>query len=595
MDKAKKHYLHDPDYLRVFATDLRDGRQGRRKDGRKMTVEEAVRIAKALNTLKVDVAEVGFPANAAEKELVQEVIPHLTYPTVAVFARDGVTEEINKAFESIRELVIKENRGRICLLTKTGERVSNGLSEKIIVDRMSAGTRKAAKLFKEAGCPADIYTYWEGSSEAPVELLCDLMKESVKIIREEMGNLFKDSDITFGLCDTNGSARRGKIGRMISVILKTAQNGNPVPTLAVHAHNDMGLALSNSLEGIGAGARQADGCVNGNGERYGNADIISVIGNVHYDNPANIKDEKVREALVNPAVKPLKMGVDIEKSFQVSHDVARAFGEEVDFRRPFVGMVNGRTVAGMHNAGEAKNSFAFKTVNPNHFGVPEEGAVMGDLMGSAGVMRYLVERNIHVPKIAAKAISDAYSEIGGYMDEKEFMHRFVAIQGVEDMLDVHISLEHAEWGGASEADGRSNVKLVINKGGEEIEDVGDSKKGDIAAATKAFCKALGKDFEIADYHEEVLHRNGGDVGAEADVIVCVTVRWNGETRTAYSRSPKSTKAGISALCHAINSFSFWNEKKDTAEKSYAEAEITGQGADVIQIARDRGRKCFRCG
>ncbi|MDH5596967.1 MAG: hypothetical protein OEY44_02590 [Candidatus Peregrinibacteria bacterium] len=557
MPTAKEIYQKDPDYLRIFSTDLRDGRQGLSKEGDKMSREDAVLMARSLNDFRADIVEVGF-GGPTDSEIVQAVIPHLTHSTVGVFARDGVTEELEQAFDVIQELVVNENRGRICMLTKTGQRVSSGLPEQVIVDRMTAGTKRVAQLFNETGRPIDLYTYFEGASEAPPELLHALMQESKRIIHAEMKpELLADADLTYGICDTNGSARRGKLARITRLLMPET---NENVRLAVHAHNDFGLALSESLAAIDAGARQVDGCMGGEGERYGNVNLSAVIGNVYYDDPSHVEHDRVRAALADPEVTPLRMGVDVSRMYEVSHVVAQAFGEDLPFKAPFVGPVGGKSGAGMHNAEEMRaggsGDFAFKTVDPRHFGVPEGSTAMHEMMGGAGVRKLLEEHHIIVPRSVARRIAASYSEVGGQMSPGQFIERFVRKPDI---------IRHIEAESASQAHLKlSDSRVELN--GKLLLDLDEVRLGEDETLMGLLCAKLtevtGMEVDVDDstFRAQAYRTSESDHGADADVISEMEVV-NGERRRGFGVDKKNSRANVRAFLAAVNSLSFWKEKK----------------------------------
>jgi 2-isopropylmalate synthase len=570
METAKDKYLHNPDYLRVFATDLRDGRQGRTRHGNKMTIEQAQIVARALDHFNVDIAELGFPENPADQELIAAVKPYLPRATIGVFTRDGIPSSIDKGFEAIEE-EIQQNRGRICMLTKTGERVSGGLGQQVIFDRTRKGTRQIVRGFNERQRPLDFYTYWEGGTEAPVEFLLELMRENARLIREGVNQtLLAGSDITYGICDTNGSARRRRCEEIVSELLPyTRELGLPNVTLSIHAHNDLGLATANTLEAVDAGVRQIDGCVNGNGERYGNTTLVQVLGNLYYDHPDNITDRKVREVLINPGIQPLRMGVNMKNAHGASHEIAEAFNEDIEFRAPFIGGVNGESVAGMHKAGERKGGrFAFRTVEPRDFGVPEEGTVMGELMGTAGTMTYLESRGVYLPKEAVSLVYQEYAKVGGQFSDDEFFQRFVTRPGVEKLVNRHIRTVSQEWGGDSSGSGSHHyITLTCQTDDGKFKKEAHSQNGVVDAAMKALREITGEHaLEIVEFEETAIAEGKKEVGSEADVLVRAKLRQNGEMRTGYGRGP-SVDAQIKAVMQALNTFSFWDEKKKKAEKA----------------------------
>lgn len=568
---AKELYFNNPNYLRVFATDLRDGRQGLNKEGggeesMDMTPEEGVILAKALDGFRADIIEVGFPGNNGDYDFCAEMAGNINYATVAAFARDGIPGDIEAVFKAL-DAQIRQNRGQIALLTKTGERVRGKVTQQQIFDRMTAGVRQSIQGFQKRGVAPSIYTYFEGASEAPEGLLRELIAEHARVVQAETNpDLLSQVDLTYGICDTNGSAYPGKLERVMRA-LSPQVNGLGIPAiLSVHPHNDRGFATGLAYEAVRGGARQVDVCFNGTGERHGNASTAEVLGNWHLNRLSDDADSKVREAVRDPDFPELETGVDLKRAYETANVAASTFRGEVPFKAPFVGKVGGNSKAGMHLSGEARDKYAFRTVNPQDFGVPESAEMQTSvMMGAAGVQRLLSPVGIYLPRKAAAKAFDQYSKSGGgHFTPYGFVDRFILTEDVLEQIDQHsdtyLQLESASWTGKSGKDGKlSSVSLEYKQGEEQATISEESSSGAIDATMRALRSITGQDMEIVWFTEHAIGDKGQDVGSDATVVTRLEVRWNGETRVAYSSDRQSVDAGIKALFHAVNAFSFWKK------------------------------------
>jgi 2-isopropylmalate synthase len=329
--------------ITVFDTTLRDGEQS---PGCSMRLEEKLRMARQLDRLGVDILEAGFPiASEGDFEAVEAVAQDLRRPTIAGLARAGY-EDIERAWQALRHA----QHPRIHVFLATSD---IHLHYKLRMSRGQCLERAAeAVRFARSLC-ADVEFSPEDATRTEVEFLCAVTEAVVDA-----------GATTVNIPDTVGYTVPREMYRIIEAVCNRVRN-RPGVVISVHCHNDLGLAVANSIAGIEAGARQVECTINGIGERAGNASL----------------EEIVMALRVRNDQMPYETGIHGEQLYPSSCLLSEITGAVVQANKAIVGRNAFAHEAGIHQDGVIKNPLTYEIMTPQSVGVPESKLVLGKHSG----------------------------------------------------------------------------------------------------------------------------------------------------------------------------------------------------------------------
>jgi 2-isopropylmalate synthase len=334
-----------PTRIQIFDTSLRDGEQA---PGFSMTPTEKVRLALQLERLGADVIEAGFPVSSdGDFDAVRAVAAVVRRPIVAALAR-ATAGDVDRAWEAIRGAA----RPRIHVFLATSDL---HLAHKLRIDRATclAKTRDAV-AYARARC-ADVEFSAEDATRSDLDFLCDVAAAAVDA-----------GASTINLPDTVGYALPSDIARMFTAV--SDRVGGAV-TLSAHCHNDLGLAVANSIAAIQHGARQVECTINGIGERAGNAAL----------------EEVVMALEVRRAALPFSTGIDTTALVPTSRTLAAIVHVQVAPNKAIVGANAFAHEAGIHQDGMLKHAMTYEIMRPESVGAEGTRLVLGKHSGIRGL------------------------------------------------------------------------------------------------------------------------------------------------------------------------------------------------------------------
>ena len=335
----------------IFDTTLRDGEQA---PGCSMTVDEKLRLAQKLEALGVDIIEAGFPvASTGDFEAVQRVSRAMRSASVAALARCR-REDISLAWNAVRDA----RHPRIHAFLATSD---IHLACKLKITREDA-LRQVGECvqFARSLCE-DVEFSPEDATRSEVEFLCKVLEVAIEA-----------GATTLNIPDTVGYATPGEFGELIRAIRSRVKGVENV-VISVHCHNDLGLAVANSLAGVEAGARQVECTVNGIGERAGNAALEEVVMSMH------VRNDRL----------PFESGVKRDEIYSASRLLSEIIGFQVQPNKAVVGRNAFAHEAGIHQHGVISNPLCYEIMTPESVGVPANHLVLGKHSGRhALLMRY---------------------------------------------------------------------------------------------------------------------------------------------------------------------------------------------------------------
>jgi len=331
------------DVVRIFDTTLRDGEQS---PGFSMNTAEKIRMARQLAALGVDVIEAGFPiASRGDLEAVRMVAQEVRTVPIAALAR-AKKDDVSAAIEALKPAAAP----RLHVFLATSDlhlRVKLNMTREQALEAVESMIRFGRQQVGEVEFSA------EDAGRTDIEFLCKVCQIAVDA-----------GATTLNLPDTVGYAVPEEYGAMFRKVREHL--GDPAGvTLSAHCHDDLGLAVANSLAAIRAGVRQIECTINGIGERAGNASL----------------EEVVVALAVRAESFGVTTGVRLEQLFPTSRMLTEITGAQVAPNKAVVGANAFAHEAGIHQDGIIKNPLTYEIISPQAVGVPARSLVLGKHSG----------------------------------------------------------------------------------------------------------------------------------------------------------------------------------------------------------------------
>lgn len=376
----------DKNRIIIFDTTLRDGEQS---PGASLNVFEKLEIAHQLAKLKVDVIEAGFPVSSpAQFEAVQRIADEVEI-VVAGLAR-AKEIDIKAAYDSLKNakrfrIHTFSSTSDIHILGKFGDnRYGKSLEEKRkTVIKMSQDAVAYAKTFTD-----DVEFSAEDAGRTDIGYLSEVIEAAIEA-----------GATTVNIPDTTGYTFPSEFGKKISELKQRVKNINKA-IISVHCHNDLGLAVANSLAGIENGARQIECTVNGIGERAGNASLEEIVMAL-----------KVRKDLFH-----YYSNIATEEIYNTSKMVSSFTGIIVQPNKAIVGENAFAHESGIHQDGMLKNRQTYEIMTPESVGVPKTKIVLGRHSGRHGLKVRLMELGY---SFTEKELQNVYEKFVELADKKK--------------------------------------------------------------------------------------------------------------------------------------------------------------------------------
>jgi 2-isopropylmalate synthase len=357
----------------IFDTSLRDGEQA---PGCSMTVDEKLRVAHKLETLGVDIIEAGFPiASTGDFEAVQLISREMRSAAVAALARCR-REDISLAWNAVRDA--RHPRVHTFLATSDIH-----LACKLKITREDA-LRQVGECvqFARSLCE-DVEFSPEDATRSEVEFLCKVLEVAIEA-----------GATTLNIPDTVGYSTPGDFGELIRAIRSRVKGVENV-VISVHCHNDLGLAVANSLAGVEAGARQVECTVNGIGERAGNAALEEVVMSMY------VRNDRL----------PFESGIKRDEIYSASRMLSEIIGFQVQPNKAIVGRNAFAHEAGIHQHGVISNPLCYEIMTPESVGVPANHLVLGKHSGRHALLMRYEELGFPLTKQELQAAYERFTQL----------------------------------------------------------------------------------------------------------------------------------------------------------------------------------------
>ena len=363
------------DKVIIFDTTLRDGEQGA---GGALNVQEKLEIARQLEKLNVDVIEAGFPISSpGDFEAVRLIAKEVRPPIICALAR-AHPDDIDRAWEAVKEA----EHPRIHVFLSA--------SDIHLVYQLKKSREEVLEASRDMVTRAKKYT--DDVEFSPM----DASRTEPEYIYQILGAVIDAGATTVNIPDTVGYAIPDEFGNLIEGIFKNVPNINRA-IVSVHCHNDLGLAVANSLESLRRGARQMECTINGIGERAGNASLEEIVMAI-----------RTRKDFFN-----LTTNVDTTQIYRTSRLVSELTGFPVQPNKAIVGANAFRHESGIHQDGVIKRAITYEIMDPRTVGIPASSLVLGKLSGR-------------------HAFKERLSELGYSLSDEDFNRAFLAFKELAD-------------------------------------------------------------------------------------------------------------------------------------------------------------------
>jgi 2-isopropylmalate synthase len=385
------------DRVVIFDTTLRDGEQC---PGATMTFEEKLEVADCLDAMGVDIIEAGFPiASEGDFEAVTAIAKRVERATVAGLAR-AINADIDRAGEAVRHA----RRGRIHTFVSTSPiHLAHQMrkTEAEVLEIITATVTRARNLVEDVEWSA------MDATRTPIDYLCQCVDAAIKA-----------GATTINLPDTVGYATPEEYYEMFRVVRERVANADKA-IFSTHCHNDLGLAVANSLAAMRAGARQIECTINGIGERAGNAAL----------------EEVVMAMRTRRDVLPYDTRIDSTMLARASKLVSAVTNFPVQYNKAIVGRNAFAHESGIHQDGILKYQQTYEIMTPESVGVGKTSLVMGKHSGRNAFRTKLKELGY---ELGENAFEDAFNRFKALADRKKHVYD----EDIEALVDEEIAHAH---------------------------------------------------------------------------------------------------------------------------------------------------------
>jgi 2-isopropylmalate synthase len=357
----------------IFDTTLRDGEQAA---GGTLNIQEKLEIAKQLERLGVDVIEAGFPISSqSDFEAVRLITKEVRTPTICGLAR-AHPDDIDRAWEAVKEA----ERPRIHVFLSA--------SDIHLVYQLKKSREEILQTSHDMVARAKKYV--DDVEFSPM----DASRTEPEYIYQILETVIDAGATTVNIPDTVGYAIPDEFGGLIEGIFKNVPNINRA-VVSVHCHNDLGLAVANSLESIKRGARQVECTINGIGERAGNASLEEIVMAI-----------RTRNDFFN-----LTTNIETRQIYRTSRLVSELTGFPVQPNKAIIGANAFRHESGIHQDGVIKMPITYEIMDPRTVGIPASSLVLGKLSGRHAFKERLAELGYSLSEEDFSRVFSAFKEL----------------------------------------------------------------------------------------------------------------------------------------------------------------------------------------
>jgi len=497
------------DRIVILDTTLRDGEQC---PGATMTLEEKLAVAELLDGMGVDVIEAGFPiASNGDFEAVAEIARRTKRATIAGLAR-AIPADIARAGEGVRHA----RRGRIHTFVSTSPiHLAHQMrkSEDEVVEIILKTVAQARDLVEDVEWSA------MDATRTPIDYLCRCVEAAIRM-----------GATTINLPDTVGYATPQEYRDMFRAVRARVPNADKA-VFSVHCHDDIGLAVANSLAGLDGGARQVECTINGIGERAGNAAL----------------EEIVMAIRTRADVMPYETGIDTTMLTRASKLVSHATNFPVQYNKAIVGRNAFAHESGIHQDGMLKHAETYEIMTPASVGLTKTALVMGKHSGRAAFRSKLTELGL---TLSDNQVQDVFERFKALADRKKHVYD----EDIEALVDENLATAHhrirlVSLSVIAGTRGPQRATMKIEMDGGFLTEEADGN-GPVDAVFNAI-QALVPHEAVLELYQVHAVTQGTDAQAE----VSVRLKAGERSITARGADPDTLVASAKAYLSALNKLS----------------------------------------
>ncbi|HVY83979.1 MAG TPA: 2-isopropylmalate synthase [Caulobacterales bacterium] len=499
----------NPNHVRIFDTTMRDGEQS---PGASMTLSDKLEIAEALDEMGVDIIEAGFPISSnGDFEAVRAVAGVLKNSVICGLSRAGA-KDIDRCAEAIRGAP----RGRIHTFISTSP---IHMKHKLQMEPAQVLEAVHASVTRARSYTDDV----EWSAEDATRTERDFLKRCCEIA-------IRAGATTINIPDTVGYSFPEEYGALFKDLIESVPGADKV-VFSAHCHNDLGLAVANSIAAVQNGARQVECAVNGLGERAGNAAL----------------EEIVMALKVRGDALPYSTRVDGTRLMRVSQMVSRITGFPVQYNKAIVGKNAFSHESGIHQDGMLKHAQTYEIMRPEDVGQGQTNLVLGKLSGRHAFKDKMRELGY---ELDGNALADAFQRFKDLADRKRHVYDedLVALIG-NAIAHEHDLIQVKKLRVVAGTEGPQTADIELDVDGRAVAKSAEGN-GPVDAVFNAIKKAFPHEAALELYQVHAV-TEGTDAQAE------VSVRLSEDGRAASARASDadtlvaSAKAYVAALSRLV--------------------------------------------
>ena len=495
------------DKVIIFDTTLRDGEQAA---GASLNAQEKLEICRQLDKLGVDVIEAGFPGSSpGDFEAVYLISQELRRPIICALASANA-EAVDKAWEAIKG----SSHPRIHIFLSA--------SDIHLSYQLKKSRDEILKMSRDMVARAK--NYLDDVEFSPM----DATRAEPAYIHQIVEAVIDAGATTVNIPDTVGYTTPHEFSNLIQGILANVPNINKT-VLSVHCHNDLGLAVANSLEALRVGARQVECTINGIGERAGNASLEEIVMAL-----------KTRQDFFN-----LVTDINTTQIYKTSRLVSELTGFSIQPNKAIIGANAFRHQSGIHQDGVLKRPVTYEIMDPKSIGIPASTLVLSKLSGKHGFRERLAELGY---TLGEEALGHAFQRLKELADKK----KEITDRDIESLIAEELRtsaeiyhLDHVEVSCGDHSLPTATVRLTSPDG----QTLADAALG--TGPVDAVCKAINR---IVDIPNELTEFTVKSVTEGIDAIgeVLIRIESEGVTYTGRGASTDVIVASAKAYMNALN-------------------------------------------
>jgi len=501
----------------IFDTTLRDGEQA---PGASLNTEEKMKVAIQLEKLGVDIIEAGFPAaSPGDFEAVEKIAKAVKKSVVA-----GLARAIKKDIEACAKAVKPAKRSRIHTFISSSDIHLKYQFKKTREEALQAAVDavKLARHFSD-----DVEFSAMDASRSELDYLCKMIELAIK-----------HGARTVNIPDTVGYAVPDEFGKTITAIRNRVPNINKA-VISVHCHNDLGLAVSNSVSAVQNGARQVECTINGIGERAGNASLEEIVMIL------KTRSDKY----------PYFTNINTKEIYKTSRLVSTLTGFMIQPNKAIVGNNAFAHESGIHQDGMLKYRQTYEIMMPQEIGIPSSRLVMGKHSGRHAFKKRLEDLGYH---LSEELLETLFAKFKDLADKKKNVYDEDIEALIEEKVAAsqevyHLTYIHTTAGSTT----LPTATLKLKKGDQEIQEAATGD-GPVDAVFNAIDRATGFKGKLENYNLKALTQ-----GRDAQGEVTVTVTTNGDEVNGRGVSTDVIEASAKAYLNAVNKLLLQHKKKST--------------------------------